>query len=606
MSKDAARPTGVGLGLRWEFLEEVMEAEALPVAFFEVSPENYMRRGGYFPASLAAIRARYPIVTHGLTLSIGSAEGPHREYLRELAEELRRLQPPWHSDHLCFASAGRRALHDLFPLPFCEASLRRVSERAREVQDRLGLPFALENISYYATPVEPGMSEAEFVARTIEAAGVGLLLDVNNVFVNAQNHGADPLDFLRQMPLERVSEIHVAGHAAPRDGLVLDTHSTPVSSEVHQLLEWVLERTGPVPVLLERDNDVPELAELLREVALLRAIYERAVRRFEEKQAPLPCFQVNSEQTPRTRSASLSEIRSSSALPSVGRSSAAPSQQALELAVAELVFAEPAPAAPAIFAESALRPERPLVYRKLVRNTLRDALALAIPRTIARLGPLFDACFAAFLAEREFSSHYLRDVTRDFIAYFSSLAARDPRIAPYLPDLARLEALHIEIAAAPERAPAVERPALSLDSTLAFISAARLVRFGFAVHELSEALSDERSPASRVTHLLAYRSPDHNVRYLELTTLAAALLERLFAGASLRAALAMASEQSGHAVDDSVLESTARLLADLSERGVLLGPEPVAGNDSSPATEQATLSAGLAGEGSAGRREDHD
>lgn len=284
MTRDTRGRNGVGLGLRWEFLEEVVDGPELDLAFFEVSPENYMRRGGYFPAQLERVRDRYPLITHGLTLSIGAADAPSEQYLSELEHEIARLGSPFHSDHLCFSSAGARFLHDLLPLKFAQENVERVAARARAVQDRLGVPLALENISYYGHLGRREMPESEFVARVIDASGVGLLLDVNNAYVNALNHGGDPFDFLRQMPFDRVVEIHVAGHERQGE-LVIDTHGAPLIDPVYELLEWTLERTGPVPVLLERDNDIPPLAELLGEVKRLQAIYQRATKNFERARA---------------------------------------------------------------------------------------------------------------------------------------------------------------------------------------------------------------------------------------------------------------------------------------------------------------------------------
>jgi uncharacterized protein len=276
----ASVPNGVGLGLRWEFLEEVLEGPALEVAFFEVSPENYMRRGGYYPAALERIRARYPIVTHGLTLSLGALEPPGGDYLRELATELARLGTPWHSDHLAFTSAGAQSFHELLPLCFSRESLARVADRLEALADVLGRPVAFENITYYAELGVPELSEADFINALAERTRAGLLLDVNNVYVNGLNHGLDPKAVIGALPLERVVEIHVAGHARSSSGLVIDTHGEPVADPVLALLEWTLERTGPVPVLLERDNQVPELSVLLAELAVLRRVYERATSRF--------------------------------------------------------------------------------------------------------------------------------------------------------------------------------------------------------------------------------------------------------------------------------------------------------------------------------------
>jgi uncharacterized protein (UPF0276 family) len=276
------RIRGVGLGLRWEFLDEVLDGPPLDVAFFEVSPENYMRRGGYYPAALERIAERYPIVTHGLTLSLGSAGEPDPVFVRDLRAELERLGTPWHSDHLSFTSAGDTVLHELLPLPFDEASVGRVADRVRWLTDAFRLPLALENITYYAHLGPKSMSEAEFVSRVVEASGAPLLLDVNNVWVNARNFGFEPHEHLARLPLDRVIEVHVAGHEKQPSGLILDTHGTPVCAPVLELLEWTLERTGPVPVLLERDNDVPELAVLIEEHHAIRSIYERAVRHFHD------------------------------------------------------------------------------------------------------------------------------------------------------------------------------------------------------------------------------------------------------------------------------------------------------------------------------------
>jgi uncharacterized protein (UPF0276 family) len=273
-----ARPGGVGLGLRWEFLEEVVEGPALDVDFFEVSPENYMRRGGYYPAMLERVRERYPLSSHGLTLSIGALAPPSAEYLDELAREVERLGVPFHSDHLCLSSAGGRQFHDLLPLKFARENVERVAERAAEVERRLGIPLALENISFYGLLGQPEMTEAEFVRAVLETASLGLVLDVNNAYVNAVNHGGDPREFIAALPLERVVEIHVAGHYRNPRGLLIDTHGTNVADPVYELLSWTLERTGPVPVLLERDNAVPALSELLSEVARLKEIYARAAR----------------------------------------------------------------------------------------------------------------------------------------------------------------------------------------------------------------------------------------------------------------------------------------------------------------------------------------
>jgi uncharacterized protein (UPF0276 family) len=279
MTRTERLPNGVGLGLRWDFLEEVLDGEPLDVAFFEVSPENYMRRGGYFPAALERIRERYALSTHGLTLSLGALAEPSPAYLAELRTEIGRLGAPFHSDHLSFTSSGDLQFHELLPLAFSKENVIRVADRLDRVSETLGVPLAFENITYYAQLGRRELVEAEFISAILERSHAGLLLDVNNVWVNARNHGFDPFALISALPLDRVVELHVAGHECSPEGLVLDTHGAPVVDPVKELLEFTLERVGPVPLLLERDNNVPELPLLLAEVANLKALYERAVKR---------------------------------------------------------------------------------------------------------------------------------------------------------------------------------------------------------------------------------------------------------------------------------------------------------------------------------------
>ncbi len=278
---------GVGLGLRWALTEDILERPPPELAWLEVAPENYMRRGGRFPAALDACAERWPIVTHGLTMSLGGADPLSPEYLRTLAAFTKSVGTPWHSDHLCFGIVDGIALHDLLPLPFTRRAADHVAERVLRAQDALGLPMAVENISYYAhppglrpdSPREAEMDEADFARAVVEKAGCSLLLDVNNVFVNSKNHGFDARRMLAKMPLDRVVQIHVAGHDESDPDLVIDTHAEPLKNEVYELLSFALERTGPVPVLLERDDNFPSWEELSGELAALDAILRRAPTR---------------------------------------------------------------------------------------------------------------------------------------------------------------------------------------------------------------------------------------------------------------------------------------------------------------------------------------
>lgn len=271
------------MGLRWEFLEDVLEAldgGLGPVRFFEVSPENYMRRGGYIPEALDRVRASVPLMTHGLTLSVGGIDPFDDAYLRELARFLDRTDPPFHSDHLCFCGVEGRMLHDLLPLPFTRAAAAHAASRLREVAAKLGRPMAIENITHYLTPGQATLTEIEFLTEVLDQSGASLLLDVNNVYVNALNHGFDALAWLHDAPLDRVVQIHVAGHQwIPEDEVTLDTHGSPVADPVLGLLEWVIERTGPLPVVLERDQNIPGFDELLAEAARVDDAYQRGLAR---------------------------------------------------------------------------------------------------------------------------------------------------------------------------------------------------------------------------------------------------------------------------------------------------------------------------------------
>jgi uncharacterized protein len=287
---------GVGLGLRWEFLEELADRTAvdgpLGIDFLEVSPENTMRRGGAQPARLGWLAERYPVVTHGLTMSLGGTDPLDDEYLRALSVTLATLRTPWHSDHMCFGSAGGQVLHELLPVAFKQSSVSRIAQRIRRARDAIGLPLAVENVSTYWHPGRAEMGEAEFLSNVCEAADCGLLLDVNNAYVNSVNFGFDVDHWMRTAPLDRVVQIHVAGHEWFEAGeagigeargpeaegaIIIDTHGTDVPDPVLALLERVLARTGSVPVLLERDENIPSLDDLLAEVARIREICSRAL-----------------------------------------------------------------------------------------------------------------------------------------------------------------------------------------------------------------------------------------------------------------------------------------------------------------------------------------
>src|SRR5690606_3649519 len=210
---------------------------------------------------------RHPLITHGLTMGVAGGDPFDPAYMEPLRDFCDRFEGEWHSDHLCFAGHEGARLHDLLPVPFTRATARRVAERIQEAQALLGRPMVVENISQYIHRGASEMNEAEFLREVVEHADCGLLLDVNDVFVNAQNFGFDPYAWLETIPLERVRQLHVAGHERwDRFDMFVDTHGATVLDEVHEMMMWVIARRGPLPVLLERDTNIPPLAELLDEV----------------------------------------------------------------------------------------------------------------------------------------------------------------------------------------------------------------------------------------------------------------------------------------------------------------------------------------------------
>jgi uncharacterized protein (UPF0276 family) len=283
-SRDS-KTASVGLGLRFEMLDRLLEifgAGEMPpgVDFFEVSPENFMRRGGYLARVVDAVEERYPILSHGLTMSFGGVDPIDRGYLEELRRFLRRVGAPFHSDHLCFSGGEGAVFHDLFPVPLFHETVRNTSRRLKEVSSILEVPVAIENISYYLTPGEPELSEAELITSIVEESGAGLLLDVNNVYVNATNHGFDAREFIAALPLEKVVQIHVAGHEwRPQHDLIIDTHGADLIDPVYELLGFAIERIGSVPVLLERDHNLPPLEVLTSELQRIRSTCDAALAR---------------------------------------------------------------------------------------------------------------------------------------------------------------------------------------------------------------------------------------------------------------------------------------------------------------------------------------
>ena len=258
-----AQDLGIGLGLRSVHYQHIL-ARRPQVDFFEVLSDNYMHTGGRPLHMLDQFAERYPVVMHGVGLNIGSTDPIDRAYVKELAALQRRCSARWVSDHLCWTGVGGIGLHDLMPMPYTEAALRHLQRRVHQVQDMLGQPIVLENPSTYLEYAHRDFGEPEFLAALSEATGCGILLDVNNVFVCASNHGYDAADYLRRVPWDRVVYFHLAGHTV-HETHRLDTHDHPVCKEVWQLYALACELSGGRSTLLEWDASIPDFATTHRE-----------------------------------------------------------------------------------------------------------------------------------------------------------------------------------------------------------------------------------------------------------------------------------------------------------------------------------------------------
>ena len=273
MKPNLPQVSGAGLGLRRELLPELLEHGPGPIGFFEVAPENWMEMGGRNGRNFRALTERHPFVTHGLSLSLGSPAPLDTAFVKRVKKFLDAHGIRTYTEHLSYCSDDGH-LYDLMPIPFTEGAVRHVAARIRRVQDILEREIAVENVSYYAAPGAE-MTELEFLGAVLERADCGLLLDVNNIYVNSINHRYDAAAFLDALPARRVRYIHVAGHYVEAEDLRVDTHGADVIDPVWQLLDRAYARLGPVPTLLERDFNIPPLATLLREVAHVRALQAR-------------------------------------------------------------------------------------------------------------------------------------------------------------------------------------------------------------------------------------------------------------------------------------------------------------------------------------------
>ncbi len=265
---------GFGLGLRPEYYHAILDQEP-NIDWLEIISENYLVEGGKPLYFLDLFKERYPIAMHGVSMNIASTDPLNMDYLNELKQLIEHVQPIWVSDHCCWTGVNSHNTHDLLPLPFHEESIQHISSRIRQIQDHLERPILIENLSSYLSFKDSKMTEWEFLTSVCEEADCYLLLDINNIYVNARNHNFDPLDYIKGVPQERVVQHHLAGHSDHGD-YIIDTHDASIAAPVLQLYKQAVEHFGPVSVMIERDDNFPPLEELLTELDEVRSIFNVA------------------------------------------------------------------------------------------------------------------------------------------------------------------------------------------------------------------------------------------------------------------------------------------------------------------------------------------
>lgn len=276
----------IGIGYRKDFPDAFLESSILKPDFIEVAPENWMEIGGFWKQQLKKAVERYPLFCHGLSLSVGSPEGIDIGFVKKVKQFLEDFQVSVYSEHLTFSKVDNAHLYDLLPIPFTQDAINRVVENIKQVQDLLGRRLILENGSYY-TVLKAEMSEEDFINEIVKRSDCELLLDVNNVYVNAFNHRYNAKNFITKMPLDRVKYIHMAGHLKVNENLIIDTHGSKIIDPVYELFEFTMRKLKrDIPVLLERDFNIPELSILQAEIDALRKIKKNALKK--SKNVALP------------------------------------------------------------------------------------------------------------------------------------------------------------------------------------------------------------------------------------------------------------------------------------------------------------------------------
>lgn len=560
---------GIGVGLRVPHYAYIRQ-HCPKVDFFEFISENFMLEGGRPLVNLDHVTAQYPVVAHGVSLNIGGPGDPDSSYLKRLKALVRRTQPAWASDHLCWTGTGANQVHDLLPLPYTKAIAERVAERARRVQDTLGVPFALENTSSYMTYRQSEMNEWQFLGEVAERAGIGILLDVNNVYVSAYNHGFDAYEYLRGIPHERVVQVHLAGHTN-LGTMIIDTHNGDVIEPVWELYRAAIELCGPISTLIEWDDEIPEFPTLAQLSDRARSVREQALSSRQNLQHnPYgPSFVRGKTLIPR---------------PELGQSA---TQQAAHLADATqqapelgtwtelqhaLLSALQQPRALHKSAAIVARAERELtgnhrvapveqleVYREQFWLRHTSALLEDFPGVSGILGQRhWEPLVEGYLQCHPPDSWTLRNLGRRFADYVAGQTEL-PHHALCV-DMARLEWLYTEVFDAadpgqldPEKLASIADDAWD-DVRVRFSPCLRVLRVGYPVARLRKQLRERSGepgtsadeavaiPAAAKQNLVLYRDAEGGLCFSAIEDAAALLLEALQSGAALRAACESVAE----------------------------------------------------------------
>ena len=513
-------PDAVGAGFKPAHGAAILAARP-DIGFFEIHAENYMNAGGPNRRLLAALAEIFPISVHGVGLSLGSTEKLDLGHLARLKEVVDFAAPALVSEHLAWSRFRGRAFPDLLPLPYDDAALSRIAAKIDAVQNVLRRPILIENPATYLRFAGDTLAEPQFLAELCAQTGSGLLLDVNNVFVSAVNHGFDARAYLDSFPYQRVGEIHLAGHGHARDengAFLIDDHGGPVSESVWALYRHVIASAGPRPTLIEWDNNVPDWEELWTETAKARKIL-----RFDRAAAPLPCRPA--------------DRNPSRAAPSGDERAAAQSDARWQRAFAA-ALQDPAATVPPLFAPCDA-PARFAVYRNNSAVAAIEALKAQFPTVLRLVGDeAFRGAARAFAQETPPTSPVLADYGRefpDFLAQF--LENQGVTEVPYLPDVARLDWAVLQALRTPETEPCPLARLAALDPAAIVMARVKLhPSLGLVASDWPLlALSDPRASAVadwRGGTILVLR-PDAEARLAALAPGAAAFLSACGAGATL-------------------------------------------------------------------------